>query len=153
MDMRTLVKGYGDAGLWAAMVVLLPFAVLGLHIEVPPVEFEKLSGAVPGESSAEIRKRVNAARKRQQARLAGSGVACNAKMTPAQTREFCRPTPGAMVLLERVFEKLDLSARAYDKVLRVARTIADLDGCDVIEESQIARAVNYRSLDRKFWRT
>ena len=125
---------------------------IDIHIEVPPVEFEKLSGAAPGECSADIRKRVNAARKRQQERLAGSGVACNAKMTPAQTREYCHPTPGAMVLLERVFDKLDLSARAYDKVLRVARTVADLDGSDEIEENHIACAVNYRSLDRKFWR-
>ncbi|MBQ8015821.1 MAG: hypothetical protein IJ264_06525, partial [Clostridia bacterium] len=120
--------------------------------EVPPVDFEKLSSKVPSECSADIKKRVNAARKIQQERLKGSGVSCNAKMTPAMTREFCSPTPQAMVMLENVFEKLDFSARAYDKILRVARTVADLEGSPSIEASHIAQAVQFRSLDRKFWR-
>ena len=68
------------------------------------------------------------------------------------TREFCSPTPQAMVMLENVFEKLDFSARAYDKILRVARTVADLEGSPSIEASHIAQAVQFRSLDRKFWR-
>ncbi len=123
---------------------------IDIHIEVPPVDFEKLSSKVPSESSADIRKRVNAARKIQQERLKGSGVSCNAKMTPAQTKDFCQPTKDAMSLLERVFNNLDFSARAYDKILRVARTIADLEGCKDIETHHIAQAVQYRSLDRKF---
>lgn len=124
---------------------------MDIHIEVPPVDFEKLSSKVPSECSADIKKRVNAARKIQQERLKGSGISCNAKMTPAMTREFCRPTPQAMVMLENVFEKLDFSARAYDKILRVARTVADLEGSSTIETSHIAQAVQFRSLDRKFW--
>ena len=125
---------------------------IDIHIEVPPVDFDKLSSKIPSECSADIKKRVNAARKIQQERLKGTGITCNAKMDSALTKEFCRPTPQAMVMLERVFEKLDFSARAYDKVLRVARTVADLEGSPNIEPSHIAQAVQFRSLDRKLWR-
>lgn len=125
---------------------------LDIHIEVPPVDFDKLSSKLPSESSAAIRERVNAARKIQQKRLEGSGVSCNAKMDSALTRAYCSPTPAAMVLLERVFEKLDLSARAYDKVLRIARTIADLEGVAEVDTRHISQAVQFRSLDRKIWR-
>ena len=125
---------------------------IDIHIEVPPVDFEKLSSKTPGESSAQIKARVNAARKIQQERLRGTGIACNAKMDPAMTKKFCEPTPEAVKMLAMVFDKLDLSARAYDKILRVSRTIADLEGCEKIEESHIAQAVQFRSLDRKFWR-
>ena len=125
---------------------------IDIHIEVPPVDFEKLSSKTPGESSAQIKARVNAARKIQQERLRGMGIACNAKMDPAMTKKFCEPTPEAVKMLAMVFDKLDLSARAYDKILRVSRTIADLEGCEKIEESHIAQAVQFRSLDRKFWR-
>lgn len=125
---------------------------IDIHIEVPPVDFEKLSARVPSECSADIKKRVNAARKIQQERLKGSGVSCNAKMTPAQTREFCQPSSQAMVMLENVFNKLDFSARAYDKILRVSRTVADLEGSPGIEAYHVAQAVQYRSLDRKFRR-
>ncbi len=125
---------------------------IDIHIEVPPVDFDKLSSKMPSESSADIKKRVNAARKIQQERLKGSGISCNAKMDAAMTREFCQPTPAALVMLERVFEKLDFSARAYDKVLRVARTVADLENSEKIESNHIAQAVQFRSLDRKLWR-
>ncbi|MBR5112922.1 MAG: YifB family Mg chelatase-like AAA ATPase [Clostridia bacterium] len=125
---------------------------IDIHIEVPPVDFEKLSAKTPGECSADIKKRVNAARKIQQERLKGTGISCNAKMDSAMTKKFCNPTPEAMKMLEKVFDKLDLSARAYDKVLRVSRTIADLEGSENIEASHIAQAVQFRSLDRKFWR-
>lgn len=124
---------------------------IDIHIEVPPVDFDKLSSKMPSECSADIKKRVNAARKLQQERLAGTGVSCNAKMDSGLTRKFCRPTAQAMALLESVFEKLDLSARAYDKILRIARTVADLEGCETIDSSHIAQAVQFRSLDRKLW--
>ena len=124
---------------------------IDIHIEVPPVDFEKLSSKVPSESSAEIKKRVNAARKIQIERLKGSGITCNAKMDAAMTREFCRPTAEALVMLEKIFNKLDFSARAYDKILRVSRTVADLENAQHIEASHIAQAVQYRSLDRKLW--
>ncbi len=125
---------------------------IDIHIEVPPVDFEKLSSRVPSESSAEIRQRVNAARKIQQERLKGSGVSCNAKMDSAMTKEFCRPTPQAMALLEKVFERLDFSARAYDKILRVARTVADLENAKDVDTSHVSTAIQFRSLDRKIWR-
>ncbi len=125
---------------------------IDIHIEVPPVDFEKLSDKLPSESSAEIKKRVNAARKIQQERLKGSGVMCNAKMDAAMTREFCTMTAGAEKMLEKVFETLGFSARAYDKVLRVARTVADLQASPEIDVPHIAQAVQYRSLDRSYWR-
>lgn len=124
---------------------------MDIHIEVPPVDFEKLSSRVPSECSADIKKRVNAARKIQLERFKGTGVTCNAKMTPAMTKEFCQPTPSAMMILEKVFNSLDFSARAYDKILRVARTAADLEGSADIEDNHIMLAVQYRSLDRKIW--
>lgn len=125
---------------------------LDIHIEVPPVEFASLSGTSQEECSADIRKRVNAARAIQTERLKGSGISCNAKMDAAQTKKFCRPTPEGMILLERVFEKLELSARAYDKILRIARTVADLDGSETVNSDHISQAVQYRSLDRTLWR-
>lgn len=124
---------------------------IDIHIEVPPVDFDKLSSKVPSECSADIRARVNAARKIQQERLSGSGISCNAKMDAAMTREFCQLSAEAMVLLERIFEKLNFSARAYDKVLRVARTVADLDNSAAIQADHIAQAAQFRSLDRKLW--
>ena len=125
---------------------------MDIHIEVPPVDFDSLASKVPTESSAEIKKRVNAAREIQRERLDGTGITCNAKMTPEQTKLFCRPESSAMAFLENVFKKLDFSARAYDKILRVARTAADLEGNPKIEVPHIALAAQYRSLDRKFWR-
>ncbi len=125
---------------------------MDIHIEVPPVDFDSLSSKMPAESSADIKKRVNAARNIQLERLEGSGITCNAKMSPEQTKKFCRPETSAMIFLEDVFKKLDFSARAYDKILRIARTAADLEGSKTIEVPHIALAVQYRSLDRKFWR-
>lgn len=122
---------------------------LDIHIEVPPVDFDKLSRLAPSESSAEIRSRVNRCRAIQLERLKGSGVTCNAKMSPSQTREFCVMTEKAERLLKLAFEKLSLSGRAYDKILRLARTIADLDESYLIDEGHISEAIQYRSLDRK----
>ncbi len=125
---------------------------LDIHIEVPPVDYDDLSKTGKEEPSAEIKKRVNAARAIQQKRLAPYGVTCNAKMDAHLTRKFCTPTDAAAKLLQNAFEKLGLSARAYDKILRVSRTIADLDGAEVIDVPHIAEAIQYRSLDRKFWK-
>lgn len=124
---------------------------IDIHIEVPPVDYEKLSSTAPSESSAEIKARVNAARKIQQQRFKGTGISCNAKMTPAMTRKYCVMTPRANDFLQKLFERLDFSARAYDKILRVARTVADLEGADEIDVSHVSRAAQFRSLDRKFW--
>lgn len=126
---------------------------MDIHIEVPQVDFQKLSGEEKGEPSAEIKKRVNAARQIQNERFNGTSVTCNAKMTPEMTRQYCRLDEKCKAMLEKCFEAMDLSARAYDKILRVARTIADLDFSENIELEHITEAVQYRSLDRKFWRT
>ena len=124
---------------------------IDIHIEVPPVDFDKLSDTHKGEPSAKIKERVEAARKIQQERLKGTNANCNAQMNSAMTREFCVASEAAMKMLQMAFDKLGLSARAYDKILRVARTIADLDGSEIIEATHIAEAIQYRSLDRKFW--
>ncbi len=126
---------------------------LDIHIEVPPVDYNQLSQTESGECSADIRARVNSARKIQLERFKGTGITCNAKMTPALTRKYCILSEKASKTLEISFERLGLSARAYDKILKVARTIADLDNCENIENNHILEAIQYRSLDRKFWKS
>ena len=125
---------------------------LDLHIEVPPVEFDELRSDVKEESSAEIRKRVNAARLIQQKRYDGTGISCNARLTSAMTEEFCRLTPGAAAVLKAAFERLGMSARAYDRILKVSRTVADLDGSEDIDTKHVSEAIQFRSLDRKYWK-
>ncbi len=124
---------------------------IDIHIEVPAVDFDKLSSKEKSESSAEIRKRVETARKIQQKRLQGTGASNNAHLPAGLTKELCVTTQAAENLLKNAFDKLGLSARAYDKILRVSRTIADLDDSEKIEVPHIAEAIQYRSLDRKFW--
>jgi magnesium chelatase family protein len=124
---------------------------IDLHVDVPPVEFDQLSADKKAESSVEIRKRVNAARQIKLERFAGTGISSNSHITPNLLREFCVMTPGARAILKSVFEKLGLSARAYDRLLKVSRTIADLAAEKEIGEEHIAEAVQYRSLDRKYW--
>ena len=124
---------------------------LDLHIEVPPVEFDELASEEKAESSAEIRARVNAAREIQNRRFHGTDIACNARITPDRLHDFCPMNDKSLKLLKTAFDRLGLSARAYDRVLKVCRTIADLDGCESIEPRHVAEAVQYRSLDRKYW--
>ena len=124
-----------------------------MHIEAAPVTFDDLSATKKEESSAEIRKRVVAARAIQNERFAGTGITCNARITPDKLAAYCPMTDRAKAMLKAVFEKLGLSARAYDRLLKVARTAADLQGAEVIDRQQIAEAVQYRTLDRKYWQT
>lgn len=124
---------------------------LDLHVEVAPVEYQNLVSTQPEESSKSIRQRVNQARKLQRERYRSIGISCNAKLPAPEVNGFCPMDEGAAALLSRAFETMGLSARAYDRILKVSRTIADLDGAEVICRRHIAEAVQYRSLDRKYW--
>lgn len=124
---------------------------LDLHIEVPPVDFDSLSDSSRGEPSSVIKQRVNRARAIQRERYDGTGITCNARLTPALINEHCQLSDKARSLLKAAFERMNMSARSYDRILKVARTIADLDGCENIDSSHVMQAVQFRSLDRKYW--
>ena len=123
---------------------------LDIHISVPPVDFENLSSNRKCETSAEIKKRVDKARAIQQERFKGTNITCNAKMDSASTKKYCVMTERAVYILKAAFDRLSLSARAYDKVLRIARTIADMDNEEEIDVKHITEAIQYRSFDRRF---
>lgn len=127
---------------------------MDLQIEIPPVSFEEMAGNTPGERSATIRARVQKARKFAAARFAAAGegqILSNAAMTPAQLRRHCEMEEDARALLKSAFERLGLSARGHDRLLRVARTIADLDESPLIGKQHMAEAIQFRSLDRKYF--
>jgi len=125
---------------------------IDLHVEVPLVDFRELSAkGAAGESSASIRARVMGAREIQQRRFAGSGVNVNAAMRPRQVREHCALDTESTGYLEQAMEQMHLSARAHDRILKVARTIADLAGNEKIQGHHILEAIQYRSLDRKLF--
>lgn len=125
---------------------------IDIHIEVTPVPFEKLSEDCKGEGSVEIRKRVTAAREIQTRRFEElDNVHYNAQMNTKQIREFCRLDDASKELLKNAMERLNLSARAYDRILKVARTIADLEDATEVNGNHIAEAIQYRSLDREGW--
>ena len=127
---------------------------IDIHLEVPAVPFRELAASRAGTPSSQMREAVLAARARQAARFgAPGGIAprCNARMSSREIREHCRLEPSATELLRSAVADLGLSARAHDKVLRVARTIADLDAGDAISCSHVSEAINYRLLDRSLW--
>ena len=125
---------------------------IDLHIEVPQVKFREIADAAPGESSAQIRERVVAARRRQRQRFTGRPkTTCNARMGSKELKEFCVLDEATKDLLKMAMTELNLSARAYDRILKVARTIADLDHSASIDTKHIAEAIQYRTLDRTFW--
>jgi magnesium chelatase family protein len=118
---------------------------IDIHIEVPRVEYEKLSDDRLGEPSAAIRERVEAARERQRRRFEGSGgMLSNADMGPAEVREHCAVDDAGRNLLRAAMQQLHMSARAYHRILKLARTIADLAGSDAIETAHLAEAIQYR---------
>jgi len=124
---------------------------IDIHIEVPAVAFRELSAATPGTSSAAMRENVETARKTQVGRFAGTSTRHNGQMTHRQIRAHCTLDDQGMNLLRATMTELGLSARAHDKILRVARTIADLDASEKIAPIHISEAINYRMLDRSLW--
>jgi magnesium chelatase family protein len=128
---------------------------IDIHIDVPAVRFKELTGSSMNgpepESSASILERVVCARQRQRERLRGDGIFSNAQMTPRLIRHYCRIDAESERMLEAAMARLGLSARAYDRILKVSRTIADLEGFDEIRAAHVAEAVGYRSLDRTYW--
>jgi len=122
---------------------------IDIHCEVPAVRFRELSGARPCESSAEIKKRVNRAREVQESHLKGAGVFSNSRLSSRLIRKYCEVKGDTLKLLETAVERLGLSARAYTRVLKVARTIADLEGSEGILHNHVSEAIQYRSLDRQ----
>lgn len=126
---------------------------IDIQVEMPSLTNAEISTTIPSEPSSAVRERVNNARKFASERLKGSGVFCNAKMTPSQIRDFCAAnlTDSAIATLSGAFERMGLSARGYDRILKVARTIADLAGSVQIDAPHVAEAVQLRSLDRNYW--
>lgn len=124
---------------------------IDIHIEVVPVPFEELSKQTKSESSNEVRKRVIQAREQQQLRFVNTGIHCNAQMDTKTLQSFCMLNAEGSALLKQAMEKLGLSARAYDRIIKVSRTIADLDASNDILPLHVAEAIQYRSLDRENW--
>jgi magnesium chelatase family protein len=125
---------------------------IDLHIEVVPVPFNKLGATPSAEKSENIRERVIKARRIQAARYANmQGVHCNAQMSSRLLRQYAMPDEAGNQILKNAMEKLGLSARAYDRILKVGRTIADIEGCETVQAQHVAEAVQYRSLDRSGW--
>jgi magnesium chelatase family protein len=125
---------------------------IDIQVEIVPVPFEKISDSTPAERSADICGRVVKAREIQSRRFKNrSGVFCNAQMNGKMLREYASPDQKGMKLLQAAMERLNLSARAYDRILKVSRTIADLDGSEHVQPSHLAEAINYRNLDRENW--
>jgi magnesium chelatase family protein len=128
---------------------------IDIHIEAPELSIEELRTAQPGESSAVLRERIKAARLIQAHRFANtrftSAQPCNARMTSKLIRVHCALTAAQGIILQRAMEKLNLSARAYDRILKVARTIADLDGAESIGNGHLSEAIQFRALDRNLF--
>ncbi len=124
---------------------------IDIQIEIVPVPFEKISDHRPTESSDLIRERVIRARNMQETRYANEGIYCNAQMTTRLLHQYARPDEAGLALLKNAMNRLNLSARAYDRILKVARTIADLDNSEEVKPHHLGEAISYRNLDRENW--
>ena len=124
---------------------------IDLHIEVDGISYQNLKDKTVSESSEVIKERVKKAREIQLKRFENTGIYTNAQMTNAMINKYCALDEASEKILEAAFTKLKLSARANSRILKVARTIADLDGCEKIEQRHVAEAIRYRSLDRKYY--
>ncbi|MDR3405039.1 MAG: hypothetical protein P4L99_21235 [Chthoniobacter sp.] len=124
---------------------------IDIQLEVPAVEFREVASKEEGENSAAIRERVVRVRKRQADRFHRSRVRCNARMSSKMIRNYCQLDDAAEEMLRMAMQQLGLSARAYDRILKVARTIADLASADRISAEHIGEAIRYRTLDRNLW--
>jgi len=125
---------------------------IDIQIEISPVPFKDISKTAPGESSKYIRERVIKARKRQEERYKNyKGIHCNAQMSERMIHQFAEPDNQGMELLRMAMERLNLSARAYNRILKVARTIADLEDYDNVQPQHLGEAISYRNLDRGDW--
>ena len=128
---------------------------IDIQVEVPAISYEELSGGKQGATSAEIREKVKKAREFSARRYKEGGeknIFCNKDLSPRAIREYCKLDEKAEDVLRRAFDVLGLSARGHDRILKVARTIADLDGSETIQARHLMEAIEYRSLDRKYWR-
>ena len=125
---------------------------IDIHMEVPSVQFKDLSSTAKGQTSAEILEKTNKAREIQSGRFQKMKIHTNAHMNSRHIRQFCRVDAESNILLEKAMDKLGLSARAHSRVLKIARTIADLEGNPDINEKHVAEALQYRTLDRKMLR-
>jgi magnesium chelatase family protein len=126
---------------------------IDLHIEVPALKWKEIAGDETAEPSAAIRERVGRAREIQLKRYAGEGIHCNSQMTPVLMKKHAVLDEPSLALLKAAMDRFGLSARAFDRILKVARTIADLDGEENIRSSYIAEAIQYRNLDRSVWKS
>jgi magnesium chelatase family protein len=124
---------------------------IDIHIDMPAVKYRELREEAGGETSDEIRTRVMGARQHQLERFQGEKIYCNAQMSPRQIRKYCNISADCERLLESAMTRLGLSARAHDRILKVSRTIADLEGAESIQSVHISEAIQYRSLDRSYW--
>ena len=118
---------------------------IDMHVEVPSVEYEAMRRKERPESSAQVRTRVNAAREVQKRRFEGTSVTCNAYMTPAMIGRYCQLDDAGERLMQGAFDRLGLTGRSHDRILRMARTIADLEGSEHIEAPHLAEAIQFRS--------
>jgi magnesium chelatase family protein len=125
---------------------------IDIHIEVDPVKYDSLQSNKKEETSAEIKKRVDKARKVQRERYKEFGIFSNSELTPSLSEEHCQLDEEGKQILKIAFNRLGLSARAYGRILKVARTIADLEDCEKVLSKHLAEAIQYRSLDKKYWK-